>query len=105
MIRNVTHHSVIFSPGFIGYNEVPATNIEPPHFNVNDVNSLLHTIFQSYYPDLSEPKPPVCRSSLRQNNIGINNLQPSQLLNRPLSFLPDSPDTQQQMLSQLMKKI
>ena len=46
---------------------------------------LLHTRFHSYYPDLSEPEPRVSRSSLRKTNFDINNLQPSQLLNRRLS--------------------
>ena len=58
IIQNITHHSAILAPGFIGYIEVPATNIQPTHYKVNDVNSLIHTVFHSYYPDLSEPKPP-----------------------------------------------
>ena len=56
ILQNVTHHSVILSPGFIGYIEVPATDIIPSHYKVNDVNTSIPTICLSYYPDLSEPK-------------------------------------------------
>ena len=95
IIQNITHHSAILAPGYIGYIEVPATNIQPTHYKVNDVNSLIHTDFHSYYPDLSEPKPPRRRSSLRNPQVEIHNLQPSQILTRPLPPLPYSPDTQQ----------
>ena len=95
IIQNITHHSAILAPGYIGYIEVPATNIQTTHYKVNDVNSLIHTIFHSYYPDLSEPKPLRRRSSLRNAQIEINNLQPSQILTRPLPPLPYSPVTQQ----------
>ena len=59
------------------YNEVPATNIKPPHYKVNNVNSLIHTMFHTYYPDLSELKPPVGRSYLKRSGIEINNSKPS----------------------------
>ena len=95
IIQNGTHHSAILLPGNTGNNEVPATDFKPPHKKVNDVNSLLHTIFYSYYPDLSEPKPPNRRSSFKKTNIEIKNLQSCQLLNRPLPFPPYSPDTEQ----------
>ena len=35
IIQNTTHHSAILSPGYIGYIEVPATNITPPHYKFN----------------------------------------------------------------------
>ena len=95
IIQNITHHSATLTPGYIGYIEVPATNIQPSHYKVNDVNSLIHTVFHSYYPDLSEPKLPRRRSSLRNPHVEINNLQPSKILTRPLPPLPYSPDTQQ----------
>ena len=94
-IESISHHSAIRTPGYIGYIEFPATNIKPLHYKVNDVNSLIHTVFHSYYPDLSELKPPLRCSSLRKPNAEIHNLQPSQILTRPLSSLPYSPDTQQ----------
>ena len=59
------------------------------------MNSSILTAFNSYYPDSSEPKPPLRRSSLRNTNVEIHNLQPSQILNRPLPSLPYSPDSQQ----------
>ena len=57
--------------------------------------SLLHNILHSCCPDLSEPKFPVRRSSRQKTTIEINSLQTSQLLNRPLPFLPNSPEIQQ----------
>ena len=95
IIQNITHHSATLTPGYIGYIEVPATNFQSSRYKVNDVNSLIHSVFHSYYPDLSEPKPPRRRSSLRNPQIEVNNLQPSQILTRPLPPLPYSPDTQQ----------
>ena len=95
IIQNITHHSAILNRGYIGYIEVPATNNKPLHYKVNAVNSLIHTVFHSYYPNLSERKPPLRRSSLRKPNVEVHNLQPSQILTRPLPSLPYSPDTQQ----------
>ena len=77
IIQNITHHSAVLSPRYIGYIEVPATNIKPPHYKVKNVNSLIHTIFHTYYPVLSEPNPPVPRSSPKRSNE-IDTLQPSQ---------------------------
>ena len=48
IIQNLTHHSAILTTGYIGYIEVPATNIKPLHYKVNDVHSLIHTVFHSY---------------------------------------------------------
>ena len=59
------HHDVtqsaIPSPGYVGYNEVPATDNKPPRNNSLDVNSLIHYIFHSNYPEFSKPKPPTRR--------------------------------------------
>ena len=56
---------------------------------------MIHAIFHTYYPDLSEPKPSVRRSSLKRSNAEINNIQSSQVLNRPLPSLLYSSDVQQ----------
>ena len=53
-------------------------------------NFLFHTIFHSYYPDLSEFKQPVRRSSLRKTNNEVKNLYSSQNLTQPLPSLPFS---------------
>ena len=37
IFQNITHHLAILLLGSVGYIEVPATNIEPPHYNINDV--------------------------------------------------------------------
>ena len=94
-IQKITHHSAILNPGYIGYIEVPATDIKPLHYKGNEENSLINTVFHSYYPDLSEPKPPLRRSPLRNHNVEFYNLQTSQILTRSLPSLPYSPDTQQ----------
>ena len=74
IIQNIiTHHSAILLQGYKGYPEVPATNIKPLHCKVNDVSSLIRTVFHSHYPDLSDPRPPIRRSSLRKPNIEIKN--------------------------------
>ena len=57
IIQNFTHHSAITSQGYIVYIEKIATILEPPHYKVNDVSSLKHTVFHTFYPELSEPKP------------------------------------------------
>ena len=88
IIQNITHHSAILNPGYIGYIDVPATNIKTLHYKVNDVNFLKNTVFHSYYPYLSEPKPPLRRSSLGKPNVEIHNLQPSEILIRLLPSLP-----------------
>ena len=74
-------------------------NLLPPKINNYPIRLMMLTffdaMFRSYYPDLSEPKPPVCRTSIQQTNVEVINLQPSQFLNRPVHSLPYSPDTQQ----------
>ena len=87
IIQIITHHSAILTPGYIGYIEFPATNNKPLHYKVEDVNYLIHTVFLSYYPDLSEPKPPLRRFSLRKLNVEIHNLQTISSFNSSSSFI------------------
>ena len=91
IIQKITHLSAILTclhqDILNNYTEVSATNKKPPHYKVKDVNSLIHTVIHSNYPDLSETRPPLRRSSLRTPIVGIKNLQPSQFLNRPSSSL------------------
>ena len=94
IIQNITHHCALLSREYIGSIEVPATNIKPLHYKDKDETPLIPSVFHSYYPDLSERKPPVVRSSHQKTNIEIINLQPSPFLNRPLLPLPYSPDPQ-----------
>ena len=86
LIQKITHHSANLLPGYLGYIEVPATNVKPLHYKNKDVNSLNHTIIHSYYSDISEPQPPARRSSLLKTIIEINKLQPSEFLNRSHSI-------------------
>ena len=81
MIQRFTHHSAILSPGYISYIEVPATNIKLLHYKVTAANSFIHTMFHAYYPDFSEPNPPVRRASLQKTNLEIDNFKPSQIIN------------------------
>ena len=94
IIQNFTHHSAVLSPGYIDYIEVPETNNNPPHYKINDVNSLIHTIIHTNYTDLSERKPSVHRSSFKRSSVELISLQPSQLIHRSLPSLAFSPDVQ-----------
>ena len=91
IFQNPTHHTDILSPGYVGYIEVPATNIKPPHYKIHEGNSLIHTVFHSYFPDLSEPNPLVRLSSLKNTKIEMNDLKVSRQLNRP--FFHHTPQT------------
>ena len=77
MFQNITHLSNILSPGYIDYFEVPVTKNKSLHYKVDDDIFLIHTIFYSYYPDLSERKLPVRCFSLRKTNLEINKVKHS----------------------------
>ena len=43
-MRNSTNHIATLPTGHIGYIEVPITNEKPTHYQVNDINTLLHNV-------------------------------------------------------------
>ena len=106
--------------GIIEYIEIPITQTTPPHYRVNDVNSLIHSVIHAYHPDTTTPfkqNPYVdmnlCtrvtpQSLLEINKIEINdkalqlpipsvtgNLRPSDKIRKDFPPLPYSTENQQ----------
>ena len=51
IIQNFTSYPATLPRGIIGYIEIPFTQTTPPHYRVNDVNSLVHSVIHAYHPD------------------------------------------------------
>ena len=51
VIQNFTSHPATLQRGIIGYIEIPITQTTPPHYRVQDVNSLIHSVIHAYHPD------------------------------------------------------
>ena len=66
----------------MGTLNIIATNIKPPHYVVNDVDSLVLPFLHSFCTNLSEPKPPTRRFSLRNTNIDLKNIEPCQVIQK-----------------------
>ena len=83
-MQNITNHSATLSFGCIGYFEIPATLDLSSAYHVHDKNSLVHSVFNSYYPTLVEPRPPLRSSPLPSNlsssSFELHNLQPTQII-------------------------
>ena len=58
IIQNTSKHVATLPTGHIGYFEVPITNEKPKFYQVNDINTLIHSITHTYHPDITEPVPP-----------------------------------------------
>ena len=58
IIQNTSKHVATLPTGHIGYIEVPITNEKPKFYQVNDINTLIHSITHTYHPDITEPVPP-----------------------------------------------
>ena len=54
-IQNFTSYPATLPRGIIGYIEIPITQTTPPHYRVNDVNSLIHSVIHAYHPDTATP--------------------------------------------------
>ena len=57
IIQNSTNHLANLLNGHNGNIEVPITNEQPKCYQVNDLNTLVHNVAHTYYPDLTEPIP------------------------------------------------
>ena len=57
IIGNSTTHNATLPTGHIGYIEVPITKEKLKHYQVNDINSLVHSVVHTYHPDITEPIP------------------------------------------------
>ena len=55
IIQNFTSYPATLPRGIIGYIEIPITQTSPPHYRVNDVNSLIHSVIHAYHPDTTTP--------------------------------------------------
>ena len=66
VIQNFTSHPATLPRGIIGYIEIPITQTTPPHYRVQDENSLIHSVIQAYHPDTTLP--------FRQNDYTDMNL-------------------------------
>ena len=121
MIQNFTSYPATLPRGIIGYIEIPITQTTPPHYRVNDVNSLIHSVIHAYHPDTTTT--PIQQNSyvdmnlctrvtpqslLEINKIEINdktlqlpipsvtgNLRPSDKIRKDFPPLPYSTENQQ----------
>ena len=66
VIQKFTSHLSTLPRGTIGYIEIPITQTTPPHYRVQDVNSLIHSVIHAYHPDTTIP--------IRQNDYTDMNL-------------------------------
>ena len=55
IIQIFTSYPATLPRGIIGYIEIPITQTTPPHYRVNDVNSLIHSVIHAYHPDITTP--------------------------------------------------
>ena len=55
IFQNFTSYPATIPRGIIGYIEIPITQTTPPHYRVNDVNSLIHSVIHAYHPDTTTP--------------------------------------------------
>ena len=120
MIQNFTSHPATLPRGIIGYIELPITQTTPPHYRVQDVNSLIHSVIHAYHPDTTIPirqndytDMNLCtqvnpQSQLEINKIEINdrtlqlpipsvtgNLRPSDKIRKDFPSLPYTAENQQ----------
>ena len=97
VIQNITNHSATLPFGCIGYIEIPATLGLPSAYHVHDINSLVHCVFNSYYPTVVEPMPPSRSTSppinLSSSSFELHNLQPTQILQHSFPIPPYSKQT------------
>ena len=119
IIQNFTSYPASLPRGIIGYIEIPITQTTPPHYRVNDVNALIHSVIHAYHPDTTTPikqnpytDTNLCtrvtpQSLLEINKIEINdktlqipipsvtgNLRPSDKIRKDFPPLPYSTENQ-----------
>ena len=63
LIQNSTSHIATLPTGHIGCDEVPTTNEKPKYYHVNDINTLIHNVTQTYHPEITEIFPQTNYSS------------------------------------------
>ena len=55
IIQNFTSYPATLPRGINGYIEIPIIQTTPPHYRVQDVNSLIHSVIHTYDPDTTFP--------------------------------------------------
>ena len=120
VIQNFTSHPATLPRGIIGYKEFPITQTTPPHYRVQDVHSLIHSVIHAYHPDTTIPirqndytdmnlcTRVIPQSQLEINKIEINdktfqlpipsvtgNLRPSDKIRKDFPSLPYTAENQQ----------
>ena len=120
VIQSFTSHPAKLPRGIIGYIEIPITQTTPPHYRVNDVNSLIHSVIHAYHPDTTIPirqndyiDMNLCNRVIPQSLLEINkkekydktlqlpihsvtgNLRPSDKIRKDFPSLPYTAENQQ----------
>ena len=63
-----TMHIATLSVGITRCFETPITIVKPPHYWNSDLKTLIHSEFQTYHPDITEPKNVQYQNMERTNN-------------------------------------
>ena len=71
VIQNFTSHSATLPRGIIGYKEIPIIQTTPPHYRVQDVNSLIHSVIHTYHPDTTIPIKPIDYTDMNSSTSTI----------------------------------
>ena len=120
VIQNFTSHPATLPRGNIGYIEIPTIQTTPPHYRVQDINSLIHSVMHTYHPrttipikqndysDMNLCTRVIPQSLLEINKIEINdktlqlpilsvtgNLRPSDKIRKGFPSLPYTAENQQ----------
>ena len=61
-------HIATLSVGITRCFETPITIVKPPHYWNSDLKTLIHSEFQTYHPDITEPKNVQYQNMERTNN-------------------------------------
>ena len=118
--QNFTSHPATLPRGIIGYIEIPITQTTPPHYRVQDVNLLIHSVIHAYHPDTTIPirqndytDMNLCTRAIPQSQLEINkidmndktlqlpipsvtgNLRPSDKIRKDFPSLPFAAENQQ----------
>ena len=83
VIQNFTSHPATLPRGLIGYIEIPITQTAPPHYRVQDVNSLIHSVIHAYHPDITIP---IRQNDYTDMNICTRGIPQSQLENNKIEI-------------------
>ena len=82
IIQNFTSYPATLPRGIIGYIEIPIIQTTPPHYRVQDVNSLIRSVIHTYHPDTTIPikqndytDMKLCTRIIPQSSLEVNKLE------------------------------